>query len=219
MFYLNPTKRGIGVELWGSSSDLRIIYQVFTDLWDFDNQDILSENIFSSFLFEIRHADQGDLLKREYNHFSLIKEQYFGCQFSWVQLFFFIAFVNYKKSLYRRNKLLDSIILQLEYWVEYALIEYDKKIGPQIASYLGNSLDGSNPFLYHTMRILNFRFFELRGGKNSFKKLPEILEGGVKGTKDYIEIRNNLLKRAIELGCEINELELDDDNSVYNVRW
>lgn len=219
MFYLNPTKRGVGVELWGTSTDLRIIYQVFTDLWDLDDNDKLTENILGAFLYEVRHAEQGDRLIRENSHFTIIREPHCGCQISWVQLLFFIAFVNYKKSLCPRNKLLDAVILQLEYWTEKALVEYDNKTGQLMLSFVGKSLDGSNPYLYYAMRSANLNFFELRGGKKAFHQLPELMKKGVRGTVAYKAIRNSLLSRAKELGCEPDELDLDEDDAVYDIQW
>lgn len=218
MFYLNPTKRGVGVELWGTSADLRLMYQVFSDLWDSDD-DKLTENILSAFLYEVRHADQGDRLIRENSHFSIERESHFGCQISWVQLLYFIAFVNHKKSLHPRNKLLDAIILQLEYWTEEALVEYDGKTGQLMLTYVGKSLDGSNPHLYYFMILANLKFFELKGGKRAFHQLPELMKEGVKGTVAYKTIKNSLLLRAKELGCDPDELDFDEDDAVYEIKW
>ncbi|MEB2782157.1 hypothetical protein U3A58_17325 [Algoriphagus sp. C2-6-M1] len=218
MFYLNPTKRGVGVELWGTSADLRLMYQVFSDLWDLDD-DKLTENILSAFLYEVRHADQGDRLIRENSHFSIERESHFGCQISWVQLLYFIAFVNHKKSLHPRNKLLDAIIFQLEYWTEEALVEYDGKTGQLMLTYVGKSLDGSNPHLYYFMRLANLKFFELKGGKRAFHQLPELMKEGVKGTVAFKTIRNRLILKAKELGCDPGELDLDEDDAVYDIQW
>ncbi|WP_394340953.1 DUF6904 family protein [Pleomorphovibrio marinus] len=102
----------------------------------------------SAFLYEVRHTYQGDRIIRESSHFSIERVSYYGCQISWVQLLFFIGFVNHKKSLFPQNKLLDAIILQIEYWTVEALVEYEKKAGQKMLSYDGKSLDGSNPYLY-----------------------------------------------------------------------
>lgn len=219
MFYLRPTKRGYGVELWGTSHALRTIYQVFSELWDIDQSDKLTENMLSAFLYEVRHADQGGRLIRENSHFSIERVSHYGCQISWVQLLFFIGFVNHKKSLFPQNKLLNAIIFQIEYWTDEALVEYDKKTGQIMLSYVGKSLDGSNPYLYYYMRLTNLKFFELKGGKKAFSQLPQLMKSGVPGTSAYQRIKRSLLLRAKELECDPGELDLDEDNAVYNVPW
>ncbi|MDO9553305.1 hypothetical protein [Rhodonellum sp.] len=219
MFYLIPTKRGLGVEFWGSYNDLCTIYEVISTLWDLEIQKTTAENMLSDFLFNIRHAYQGDHFTRTSSHFLSDSVPSFGFQISWVQLIFVISFINSEKTKYPKNKLLEGILLQMEYWVETALVSFDKKVGMLMQTFIGQSIDGANPFIYYYMRRINAEFFGLKGGKKGFKDLPELVSWGIKGTKGYNLLKIEIIKSAIKIGCDPIELDLDEDQNIYSIQW
>ena len=199
MFYLIPTKRGFGADL------------------EEDDPNVYS--ILSNFLYHIRHAHQGDDFCRDSSHLILEPIPYYGFQISWVQLLIFIALINYKKSKHPRNKLLDGVLLQIEYWTEEALSRYDKKTGKVMKSYVGNVLDGSNPYLYYYLRRINATFFELKGGKKAFHELPELMTWAMKGTPTYNSIKVEILEAAKKFKCQPSEVDINDDDSIYEIKW
>ena len=219
MFYLIPTKRGLGVEFWGSYEDLRKAYELFYAFWELDFEEPNRENLISNICYEIRHAYQGDRLKRVSSHFLPNLAQYFGFQISWVQLLFLIAFVKNKKSESPRNKLLEGFLLQIEYWTEKSLESYDPKIGKLVLPFVGEKIDGGNPYIYYYMRVINADFFSLKGGKRGFKELPELLISGIKGTPSFNAIKKSLNKSAKKFGYSPLEIDLVEDDSVYEIKW
>ncbi|MBW3467498.1 DUF6904 family protein [Arthrospiribacter ruber] len=219
MFYLLPTKRGLGVEFWGSYDDLRTIYEVLYSFWEVDFYEPNRESLISSICYEIRHAYQGDRLNRESSHFGHDPVAHYGFQISWVQLLFLIAYINHKKSSSSRNKLLDGIMLQIEYWTEKSLESFDIKTGKMLIPFVGNTLFGGNPYIYYYMRLVNADYFALGGGKNGFNQLPKLLASGVKGTELFKSIKRSLLKSAKEFQCDPLEIELDEDESIYLIEW
>lgn len=74
MLYILPTKRGYGVELWGTYDDLDTLYEVISKFWNdenrinqngFDNRD----KLISGFSYEIRKAKENHRLYKTTSHF------------------------------------------------------------------------------------------------------------------------------------------------------
>jgi REP element-mobilizing transposase RayT len=59
----------------------------------------------------------------------------------------------------------------------------------------------------------------LGGGKSSFRKLPELLKRGIFYTDEYKEYESFLKKETERLKCNINDMEIDDDDIYYDVEW
>ena len=64
MIYLIPTKRGIGVEMWGTYEDLKTLHEVVGRFWNDENYESNKgfenrDSLLSSFSYEIRKAKEG----------------------------------------------------------------------------------------------------------------------------------------------------------------
>lgn len=152
MFYLIPTKRGLGVELWGTYNDLRNIYNVISNFWD---QERLTgkdmddgDSIIGSFLYEIRKGHDGRRLKRERDHFMHTELPYFGLKVSWVHILFSMHAVRHNMRIVESNKFDLAIMLQLEYWLERAMDSFDEIGARDLKPYIGSGIYQSIPNLY-----------------------------------------------------------------------
>lgn len=221
MFYFIPTKKGLGVELWGSYEDLRTIYEVVSKFWNqpgfeekkgFESRD----KIISGFIHEIRKAYEGSRLQREHSHFILDPAPHFGTQISWVHAIFAMHAIRCNMRFFESTKLDLGLMLQLEYWLEESMRSFDAVGASSLVSYVSGGIEDGNPYLYQFMRSINADYFELRGGKTAFRKLKEMLKRAVYGTKEYHDYNAFLILEAQELKCEINELELSDDHIDYD---
>lgn len=219
MFYLQPTQRGLGVEFWGSYDDLRTIYNALYSFWELDFDEPNRTNLISTICYEIRHGYQGDRLKRDSSHFWHEPSIHFGIQVSWVQLLFLIGYINDKKSASHQNKLLDGIMLQIEYWTERSLESFDKSTSKMLIPFVGNTLLGENPYIYYYLRLINADFFSLGGGKKGFRNLPNLMASGIKGTHSFDAIKKSLLASAKKLKCDPLEVDLNEDQGLYNIKW
>lgn len=220
MFYLIPTKRGIGVELWGTYDDLHDLHTIIGKFWNdelktkisgFDNRDAL----ISGFSYEIRHAFQGSRLKKAEGHFSLEERSHFGVQISWVHFLFSLSALRANTQYYETNKYELSIFLQLEFWLEKALLTFDPVTGVKLLPYIDGGIYGANPCLYQFMRSINADYFALGGDKSNFKKLPALLQKASYSTDEYKSYMEHLIKEGKRLVCEPSDLELSDDNTDY----
>lgn len=117
------------------------------------------------------------------------------------------------------NKFDVSMILQLEYWLEKAMYSYDEVGAKSLVGFIDGGIYGANKYLYHYMRAIHFDYFVLGGGKRSFRKLSVLLKRGVFFTDEYKEYEIFLEKEAERLKCNVNDMEIDDDNVNYDVEW
>jgi len=221
MFYFIPTKRGLGVELWGSYDDLRTIYEVIWKFWAKDNFAEKEgfknrDKLISGFVHEIRKAYEGSRLTRAHSHFMPDPVDHFGCQFSWVHVIFSINAIRFNMRFFESTKLDLGLMLQIEYWLEDAMQNFDPEGSKSIITYLSGGIEQSNPYLYQFMRSINADYFELRGGKKAFRNLAELLRRAVYGTEEYKTYNIYLKSEAEKLKCEIGDLELSDDHIDYD---
>lgn len=226
MIYIIPTKRGIGVELWGTHGDLNLFYEVISDFWNdegllgkegFDNRD----ELISGFSYELRKAKDGRRLKRGKNHIFPYEEiEYLGMRISWVQFLFFISAIKYNMQFYETNKLHISTILQIDFWLEKAMNSYDELGATDLIPLIDRGLYGANEYIYQYMRSINLEYFLLGGGKRPFRKLSKILRRGVYLTPEYGAYRKQLEEDAKRLNCKASELEIDDNDIDYDsIKW
>jgi hypothetical protein len=225
MFYLIPTKKGLGVQLWGTYDDLRTIYSVVGNFWN--DEDSLVEpsyenrnKLISGFSYEIRKAHEGSRLKKENSHFSFEKVEHLGCEIDWVHFLFSISALRHNARVQETNKIEIAIFLQLEYWLEKAMIEYDEKGGAELKNYIFGAINSSNKNLYQYMRFIGAEYFRLGGGKRAFRKLPNLLRRAVYFTDEYKEYDRILKAEAKRLNCNTYDLEVNDDDIDYeNITW
>ena len=91
MIYAVPTKKGLGIELWGTRDDLEYLYEVISKFWNdeslFHIKGYEDKNkLISSFSYEIRKASYGSRLLRNNSHYSFEEIPYVGFKISWVHI-------------------------------------------------------------------------------------------------------------------------------------
>lgn len=153
MIYTLPTKRGIGLQLWGTFDDLNDLYEVIGHFWGnesfkrlkgYDNRD----ELISGFSYEIRHAYQGDRLKRKRSHFSSEKNRYYGAQFSWVHILFSLTALRYNMRLVTYSKFDLATFLTLEFCIEKSMKEFDAEGAQKLLPFIEGAIYPENEYLY-----------------------------------------------------------------------
>lgn len=225
MLYIIPTKRGMGIEIWGTYEDLNVLYDVIGKFWNdeeyltkkgFENRD----KLISGFSYEIRKAKDESRLTRNQSHFSFEEQKYFGCQISWVHFLFSLTAIKYNMRFYETNKFDVSQILLIEFWAEKAMKNYDSKGAQELVGFIEDGIYGANPYIYQYMRSINLDYYLLGGGKSAFRQLPNLLKKGVFFTDAYKKHEQFLIQEAKNLNCEITELEINDDDVNYeSIKW
>lgn len=225
MIYIIPTKRGMGVELWGDYEDLNNFYEVISKFWNDENKLNINgfenrDKLISGFSYEVRKAYEGNRLSRKSSHFSLEEVEYFGTQISWVHFLFSLSALRFNMRYSETTKYDISIFLQIEFWLEKAMNSYDKIGAEKLIDFIDNGIYGANDHIYQFMRSINLDYFLLGGGKMAFRKLPELLKRGILNTDDYKEYQTFLEKESERLNCEISAIEISDDHIDYQkLKW
>ncbi|NOQ72987.1 MAG: hypothetical protein GQ574_13340 [Crocinitomix sp.] len=118
------------------------------------------------------------------------------------------------------NKFDISIQLQLEFWLEKAMNQYDEVGARDLANFVNDALYGSNNLIYNYMRSINVDYISLGGGKRAFRTLPNLLKRGVYYTDEYKEYENFLKLESERLNCGGTNMEINDDHIDYeNIKW
>lgn len=225
MIHLIATKRGIGVELWGTYEDLDNLYAVIGKFWNDENYATNKgyqnrDKLISSFSYEIRKAKEGRRMKKDRMNIISPNQEYFGTHFSWVHILFSLTAIKFNMRYYETNKFDISQILLLEFWMEKAMNSFDKIAAQKLIGFIENGLYGANNNIYQFMRSINYEFFILGGGKKAFRQLPSLLKRGCYHTAEYTEYENFLKTEAERLNCIVAELELSDDHFDYaSIKW
>lgn len=219
-----PTKRGIGVQLWGTYDDLNALYDSITEYFLGEDRILYrgDENrlkLLSSFSYEIRKAYEGARLKRNGGHYAHGDQEYLGTQASWVHILFVLAGLRFASGFHKVSKLDAAWILQLEYWTEHAMRTYDEKGAKELVHFVDGTLYGGNEYIYHYMRSTNAMFIMQGGGKRAFRYLPRLLERGVPISDEYEDYKKSLETEAKKLNCSVDDMEIDDDHVNYEIPW
>ncbi|PQA89828.1 hypothetical protein SAMN05421796_106186 [Chryseobacterium piscicola] len=224
MIYTVPTKKGLGIEFWGTDDDLTYLYDAISKFWNNDNFSLIfgyenKANVISGFAHEIRKASYGSRLKRNSSHYTPAEIPYLGFQISWPHILFCMSCLNSNRQWVETTKYDVSIFLQLKYWIEKSMYEYDSVGAEKLSFFLNGAIHGNNEYIYQYMRNINMRFFQMKGGKMSFRKLSDLMKTASNFTNEYQELLDFLKFEAQKYNCKIDDLDIDDDNEIYEIEW
>lgn len=219
------TKRGIGIELWGTYNDLSNLYYTIEKFWtierkedeeDFENRD----KLISGFVYELRKAFEGSRLKRKSNQLNKEGDELFGAEFSWIHILFSLVSIRHNMRYIEVNKDEIELFEDIESNIQKSLFNYDSKGAISIIPFFNGAVYSGNKYIYQYMRCINAEFFLLGGGKKAFRQMPKLLNKAIYNSSEYIDYLNLLTKDAKKYNCEINELELNDDHIDYmSIKW
>lgn len=224
MLYATYTKGGMGAQIWGTYDDLRTFYEIIGKFWNitefqrvgaFENRN----ELIGTFSYEVRKCMNGQRLSRRGSWFSQGDSQLYGFEISWVHLFFSLAALKENWNFIPPNKLDLSFFYSLEYWLECALDGYDSTTAHKVKPYLQGSIYGNNPYLYQFMCQLNLNFFSLGGGKQAFRKLPELLRASSYATAEFNQLSAYVQQEAKRLDLTPEKFKIPEDEEVYAIQW
>ncbi|MFT4521291.1 MAG: hypothetical protein ACI8ZN_000220 [Bacteroidia bacterium] len=213
-----PTKKGRGVEIWGSVEDLQHLYDLILKIWgseDETQEELNRGKLISSFSYEVRKtAMEAREVKVENGKIFV------GFISSWIHIIFSLSILRFCSRKVMLDISEQHTLSSIEDLIKTAMVDYDAKVGKELTLYIESRLDASNPYIYQYMRLINVKFMELMGGKSSFRQIPELLKTGCFGTWEYDFYLKNLQRDAKRMHCNINDLDCDDDHIDYeNLKW
>lgn len=224
MIYAVPTKKGLGVEIWGTRDDLEYLYEIISKFWNDESFYHIKgyedkNKLISSFSYEIRKASYGSRLTKDNSHYSIEEIPYVGFKISWPHIVFSIIALRYNMRMVDSNKADIAMFLHLEYWIELAMENYDSVGTKKLLPYLNGAVNAGNEYLYLFMRHINASFFEMNGDKNSYRKLADLMRVSIYSSEEYNDLLIFLQSEAKKYNCKIEDLELSDDDKIYEIEW
>lgn len=221
MIYTLQTKRGLGIELWGSYEDLDSFYDTVGKFWNDDNLRHLKgydnrDKVISGFSYEIRKAFEGSRKKRKHSHYSLDEISYYGTTFSWVHVLFSLAALRYNMRYTTANERDLFLFRHLESQLENAMFDFDEHGAKDLVPFLNGAIYAGMEFLYQFMRLIHADYLRLGGGKRAFRILPLLMEEATFRKYENSDRLLMLQREALGLGCEIGDLEIEDNDIDYD---
>lgn len=236
-FTFENTKHKLGMRIWGDRKSFRELYDLLSECWDCADVDMSHAEacsyigVISYFSYTIRHTFMGDRLVKvdgipvkAWNDelFQLFEKEQVRCEvgmdFSWPQMLFIMA--AWWECLKHQEcpQGIFPIMREFTENIELLLEQRSKTQYPAIEPYIHGAIYAANPYLMHTMEHINVDYLQWsRFGRVPLNKLADMMQYAVFGTWQYDNYMSMLKKHAKKLGCPIEELHEQVDESVYDV--
>ena len=89
----------------------------------------------------------------------------------------------------------------------------------KLLPFLNGAVHGKNEYIYQYMRNIDSRFFQMKGGKVSFRKLSDLMKTASIFTREYQELLNFLKLEARKFNCKIDDLDIDENDEINEIEW
>ena len=129
MIFIQPTRYGAGITLWGDPFDLDHIRDTIYACAD---ETIWGEPVAFFLLalaYDVRHACQGDRLEKQFSSDGVDTVTYRGVQILWPYFLVQLGFLRKAAGYQSTTKAQQADIYRLEHETENALISYDASVG------------------------------------------------------------------------------------------
>lgn len=212
MIHMNACKNGKEVEIWGSFESLNRLYNMIGSFWNDDSIKVDTDTYESrdktinDFSYEIRKTFSGDRLRKNNSR----DPEYFGCRLSWVNILFSLSALRYNMRSKETTKLDIAVFLELEYWLEESMKDFDKEGFSMLCAYIDGGIYAGNPYLYQYMRSIDIEAKKSAKGKKALRLLPQLLRRAVYGTTEYEAYEMYLKSEAKRHDCNISDLDFND---------
>lgn len=205
MLFSEPTKRGVGLTLYGDYNDLRSLHGTIHALCgngDGGYNDHQEHTL--SIAYELRKAYEE---KREIKIFNNGSSKYFGTNLPWPSLLFYSSHLRQQAGFFPTNKEHQSNLFRFEYCIESALLSYDHNIGSEILERFSSLGFVSKDFLFSFVEDVTYRYiYEGSTGKIRFKRLPQLLRSLSHWSEEYEKFQKYMTDQAEQKKCTVYQL-------------
>lgn len=236
-FRFEYTKHKLGIKIWGDRMSFHELHELLCVCWDCENIDMSHAEacsyigVISYFSYEVRHAFMGDRLvmldgkpikswdDAMFQIFEKEQERFeVGMEFSWPQMLCIMA--SWWECLRHQDcpMRVVGIMHQFTEGIELLLQKKSKSQYPQIEPYIHGAIYAANPYLMHTMEHINVDFLMWsRISRVSLNQLAGMMACAAFGTYQYNDFMSTLKRDAKRLGCAIEEMRSQVEESVYDI--
>ncbi len=197
MIYADPTKKGVGVIIYGDAFDLRSLHETIHTLVDSAPLEEFQKEGLLGLAYEIRHAHQGDREVIKVGYKETEKCTYFGTKLIWPQVLFEVAILRQCAGYCETNKELLSNLYRIEYCLEKALLQYDQAVGSESITAFRRIRLFSNDYLTDFVpdRACAYTYGGSTG-KMRFRRLPAILNSLDELSQEYKQFHKYMWEQA-----------------------
>ncbi len=133
MLFAEPTKKGVGLTLYGDYNDLRSLHETIHVLCGDEGGCYSGQHEHAlSIAYDLRKAYEG---KRKSKSIGDNGDTYLGVNLIWTHALFYSSFFRQCAGFQPTNKEHQANLYRFEYCIENALLEYDLKIGSEVIKY------------------------------------------------------------------------------------
>jgi len=210
MIHAEPTKKGTGIKFWGDRNDLKLLYDCVSNLCHSNNNEADYERnarLLTILPYEIRHAYQGDSLKKEEDNGDGTTI-YYGFQINWITLLYSISALRYNAA-YQCTSLLEQAQLNIiEYWTKVALNCFDAVGANEIECFVGCRIDVSSKYVYIIYEYVVAEYLSMPNTKKRFQNIPYLLSKYATHTDRYKNIVNSIEEDIKNGGGSISDFSV-----------
>lgn len=209
MLTANPTKKGIGIEIWGDYNDLECLYDVMsvlslsksaTNEADFER----NERLLTIVPYEIRHAFQGERLKNKHiGNGHSCETLYYGFRTDWITILFTYSALRFNAAHTQTDAFIQGWLYLLEFQIKNAIYMYDELGAIAIEPLIEQGLNVSTKYVYLLHQNYVAKYLSMKSGKKRFRSIPLLLTD--KAFEK--EIINSIDECMILENCPISEIK------------
>lgn len=218
MIYAEPTKKGVGVSLYGDALDLGSLHETVHELVRVSHFNEEQGNTILNFAYEIRHAKQGDreIVRKEVGPEEYVT--YYKFNLPWTSILFELHYLREIVGYGNAAKEHQANIYRLEYAIESALLSYDAKVGREVIDAYRRLSWFSDDYLADFIDECTYQYINGGAtGKMRFRRLPSIIKSYDERSFDYKAYHEHMWKEAKK--HNVHPAQLFDTSEWPDVEW
>lgn len=221
MLQAYPTKKGTGVEIYGTRDDLVALYEtvhkIANTLDEYNKFQKAQFQLLMNFAYEIRKGYEGSRLVNDIPSEDETKIRFYGFQLVWTDVLIFISTLRHNAGYLKTDRLDQANMYILEYITEKALFAYDAEGANNIKNFIGQRIDITNQLSFVIYQALQIKYVTSPAGKKRFRNIPNLLITHFsEWLPEYKSLVHSLEISAKEHNCDITDLEFDD---FPDIKW
>lgn len=215
MLQAYPTKKGTGIEIYGTRDDLVVLYEtvhkIANTLDEYNKFQKAQFQLLMNFAYEIRKGYEGSRLVNDIPSEDETKIRFYGFQLVWTDVLIFISTLRHNAGYLKTDRLDQANMYILEYITEKALFAYDAEGANNIRNFIGQRIDITNKLSFVIYQALQIKYVTSPAGKKRFRNIPNLLITHFsEWLPEYKSLVHSLEISAKEHNCDITDLEFDD---------
>lgn len=220
MLTASPTRRGTGISLWGDTADLRSLHATVHKLVGQPGHGTAQPiaDILMGFAFEVRKAYSDQRLQRVLL-INGAEVSYLGFNLLWTDMLVVVNATRFCAGRVATTKADQAQLFQLESICTEAMHQYDPKGAKELERYVGHHINLSDPLTEQLIDMVNLQYLRMKPSITRFRTISKLFDDFlVHNARERSVYLAHLAVKAVDLGCEVRDLELDQ-TLFPEVRW